>query len=221
MQSDSGSTVSVWMTTTKMPTFAALEEDLSCDVCIVGAGIVGLTAAYHLVRAGVDVIILDDGQVCGGETSRTTAHLSCVLDDRFQWLERVHGEKRVREGTASHMAAINRIESIVREENIACDFERVPGYLFLGKRESPEFLDRELEAAKRAGLTDGRRLARVPGLSWDSGPCLEFPHAGAVPSPRVSRRRHARDRERQGADLHRHSRRFHRRQTAASAGEDA
>ena len=175
MQSDSGNTVSVWMSTSKMPTFAALEEDLSCDVCIVGAGIVGLTAAYHLVRADADVVILDDGPVCGGETSRTTAHLSCGLDDRFQWLERVHGEKRVRESTASHMAAINRIESIVREESIACDFERVPGYLFLGKRESPEFLDRELEAAKRAGLTDARKLERAPGLPWDSGPCLEFP----------------------------------------------
>jgi len=145
MQSDSGKTVSVWMDTIKMPTFAPLEEDLSCDVCIVGAGIVGLTTAYHLVRAGADVVILDDGEVCGGETSRTTAHLSCVLDDRFQWLERVHGEKRVRESTSSHMAAINRIEAIVREEKIECDFARVPGYLLLGKSDAPDFLDRELE----------------------------------------------------------------------------
>lgn len=175
MRSDSGKTVSVWMDTTKMPSFAALEEDLSCDVCIVGAGIVGLTTAYHLVRAGADVVILDDGPVSGGETSRTTAHLSCVLDDRFQWLERVHGEQRVRLSTESHMAAIDRIEAIVREEKIACDFDRVPGYLILGKNEAPDFLDRELEAARRASLTDARRLERIPDLPWDSGPCLEFP----------------------------------------------
>ena len=175
MRSDSGNTVSVWMDTTKMPTFAPLEEDLSCDVCIVGAGIVGLTTAYHLVRAGADVVILDDGPVCGGETSRTTAHLTAVLDDRFQWLEQVHGKKRVRESTASHLAAINRIESIVTEESIVCDFERLPGYLLLGKTDAPDFLDRELEAAKRAGLSDARKLARVPDLPWDSGPCLEFP----------------------------------------------
>ena len=175
MRSDSGDTVSVWMDTSKMPTFAPLEEDLSCDVCIVGAGIVGLTTAYHLVRAGVDVVILDDGPVCGGETSRTTAHLTAVLDDRFQWLEHVHAKDAVRESTASHMAAINRIEAIVREEKIACDFERLPGYLFLGKRESPDFLDRELKAAKRAGLSDARKLARIPDLLWDCGPCLEFP----------------------------------------------
>src|SRR5688572_13211921 len=133
MRSDSGTTVSVWMDTTKMPTFQPLEEDLSCDVCIVGAGIVGLTTAYHLVNDGADVIVLDDGPVCGGETSRTTAHLSCVLDDRFQWLERVHGERAVRESTASHAAAIDRIEEIIRTEKIACEFKRVPGYLLLGK----------------------------------------------------------------------------------------
>jgi glycine/D-amino acid oxidase-like deaminating enzyme len=121
MRSDSGKTVSVWMDTSKMPTFAPLEEDLSCDVCIVGAGIVGLTTAYHLVRAGADVVILDDGPACGGETSRTTAHLTAVLDDRFQWLEQVHGEESVRKSTESHLAAINRIETIVREENIALD----------------------------------------------------------------------------------------------------
>jgi glycine/D-amino acid oxidase-like deaminating enzyme/nitrite reductase/ring-hydroxylating ferredoxin subunit len=175
MRSDSGSTVSVWMDTTKMPAFTPLEEDLSCDVCIVGAGIVGLTTAYHLVRAGVDVAVLDDGPVAGGETSRTTAHLTAVLDDRFQWLEHVHGKREVRLSTASHLAAINRIEAIVQEEKIACDFERVPGYLILGKRDAPDFLDRELEAAKRAGLSDARKVARVPDLPWDSGPCLEFP----------------------------------------------
>jgi glycine/D-amino acid oxidase-like deaminating enzyme/nitrite reductase/ring-hydroxylating ferredoxin subunit len=175
MRSDSGKTVSVWMDTSKMPTFAPLEEDLSCDVCIVGAGIVGLTTAYHLVRAGADVVILDDGPACGGETSRTTAHLTAVLDDRFQWLEQVHGEESVRKSTESHLAAINRIETIVREENIACDFERVPGYLMLGRSDAADFLDRELEAAKRAGLADARKLARIPGVPWDSGTCLEFP----------------------------------------------
>jgi glycine/D-amino acid oxidase-like deaminating enzyme/nitrite reductase/ring-hydroxylating ferredoxin subunit len=163
------------MDTINMPTFAPLEEDLSCDVCIVGAGIVGLTTAFHLVRAGADVVILDDGPVCGGETSRTTAHLTAVLDDRFQWLEGVHGEDRVRRSTASHLAAINRIEAIVREEDIACDFERVPGYLILGKSAARDFLDRELEAAKRAGLSDARKLSRVPDLPWDTGAALEFP----------------------------------------------
>src|SRR5919109_4902105 len=110
MRSDSGNTVSVWMDTSKMSRFAPLEEDLSCDVCIVGAGIVGLTTAYHLVRAGVDVVILDDGPVCGGETSRTTAHLTAVLDDRFQWLEQIHGKNEVGLSKFGHLAAINRIE---------------------------------------------------------------------------------------------------------------
>src|SRR5688500_3903404 len=159
MRSDSGNTVSVWMDTTKMPTFAPLEENLSCDVCIVGAGVVGLTTAYHLVRAGADVVILVDGPVCGGETSRTTAHLTAVLDDRCQWLEQVHGTERDRERTQSHLAEINRIEAIVTEESIACDFVRLPGYLLLGNIDAHDVLDREFVASKCAGLSDARKLA--------------------------------------------------------------
>lgn len=166
---------SVWMDTSKMPTYDAVQEDLSCDVCIVGAGITGLSSAYQLVKEGADVIVVDDGPIGGGETSRTSAHLAFVLDDRFHKLERMHGAARVRQAMASHAAAIDRIETIVAEEGIACDFARVPGYLFLGLDAAPDFLDRELEAAQRAGADDARKLDRVPGLSWDSGPCLEFP----------------------------------------------
>jgi glycine/D-amino acid oxidase-like deaminating enzyme/nitrite reductase/ring-hydroxylating ferredoxin subunit len=173
MRRESGS--SVWMDTSKMPAFAPLEEDLSCEVCIVGAGITGLTTAYQLVREGADVIVLDDGPIGGGETSRTSAHLAFVLDDRFHKLERMHGQERVRESMQSHAAAIDRIEAIVAQEDIACDFTRVPGYLFLGVDASPDFLDRELDAAHRAGVHDARKRERIPEVAWDSGPCLEFP----------------------------------------------
>jgi glycine/D-amino acid oxidase-like deaminating enzyme len=52
-------------------------------VCVVGAGLAGLSVAYHLARAGRAVLVLDDGPVGGGNTSRTTAHLASAIDDRF------------------------------------------------------------------------------------------------------------------------------------------
>jgi glycine/D-amino acid oxidase-like deaminating enzyme len=59
------------------------------DVCIVGAGIAGLTTAYLLTKAGKSVIVLDDGPVISGETERTTAHLVTVLDKRYCELEQL------------------------------------------------------------------------------------------------------------------------------------
>jgi glycine/D-amino acid oxidase-like deaminating enzyme len=57
-----------------------LLEDATAEVCIVGAGIAEMTIAYLLNRAGHSVIVLDDGPIAGGETGRTTAHLSNAID---------------------------------------------------------------------------------------------------------------------------------------------
>src|SRR5919199_668692 len=92
MKSDSGRTTSLWMETVDMPRFPKLGQDATCDVCVVGAGIVGMTTAYLLAREGKQVVVLDDGEVGGGETGRTTAHLAPALDDRYYEIERMHGE---------------------------------------------------------------------------------------------------------------------------------
>jgi glycine/D-amino acid oxidase-like deaminating enzyme/nitrite reductase/ring-hydroxylating ferredoxin subunit len=76
---------------------------------------------------------------------------------------------------ASHAAAIDRIESIVGTESIACDFQRLDGYLFVPPGESLDILDAEFEAARRAGLQGVRMVPRAPVTSFDSGPCLLFP----------------------------------------------
>ncbi|MDQ2979575.1 MAG: FAD-dependent oxidoreductase, partial [Acidobacteriota bacterium] len=77
----------------------------------------------------------------------------------------------------SHGAAIERIERIVEEEKIACDFERVDGFLFAAPDSDPAELDRELKAARRAGLPI-EKIPRAPLPSFDTGPCLRFPLQG-------------------------------------------
>lgn len=113
------------MATADVPHYEPLRQDLETDVCIVGAGIAGITTAYLLGRAGKRVVVLDDGPVGGGETARTTAQLSFALDDYYSKIEKMHGAEGARLAAESHMAAVDRIESIVREESIGCDFERL------------------------------------------------------------------------------------------------
>lgn len=176
MSSDSaGQTVSVWMATAEVPEQSALAENLECDIAIVGAGISGMTTAYLLAREGKRVIVLDDGPIGGGMTERTTAHLVTALDDRYYELERLHGEKGARLAAESHRAAIDRIESIVAEESIACDFERVDGYLFTPPDESKEQLEDELKAAHTAGLVELEMVDRAPIKDFDTGAALRFP----------------------------------------------
>ncbi|HEY8151899.1 MAG TPA: FAD-dependent oxidoreductase [Vicinamibacteria bacterium] len=173
MQPEGGQTLSLWAGTAEVPGRPSLASDLVTDVCIVGAGISGLTTAYLLAREGRSVVVLDDGPIGGGETGRTSAHLSSALDDRFYRLEHLHGEEGARLAAQSHAAAIDRIESIAAADDIACDFARVDGYLFVAPGKAADELDREAEAARRAGL-DVQKVPRAPLTSFDTGPALRF-----------------------------------------------
>jgi glycine/D-amino acid oxidase-like deaminating enzyme/nitrite reductase/ring-hydroxylating ferredoxin subunit len=167
-------TTSIW-TSVEIPFRPALDKNVTADVCVVGAGIAGLTTAYLLATEGQSVLVLDDGPIAGGETSRTTAHLVNALDDRYFQLEKLHGHKGSQLAAESHTAAIDRIEEIVAKENIACEFERLDGYLFVPPGESTDVLDKELGAAHRVGLTGVELVARAPLQGFDTGPCLRFP----------------------------------------------
>lgn len=174
----SGTTVPIWYADAPTAHEPAEFQTQHADACVVGAGIAGLTTAYLLARAGRRVVVIDEKPVGGGESGRTSAHLASAIDDRFQHIERLHGQAACRLHYESHAAAINLIERIQHEEHVACDFARVNGYLFLDPGHAPEFLNEELAAAHRAGALDAARLERVPGVPGLPVPCLAFPRQG-------------------------------------------
>jgi glycine/D-amino acid oxidase-like deaminating enzyme/nitrite reductase/ring-hydroxylating ferredoxin subunit len=173
----SGDSRSIWLDTVDMPRYQPLTADADADadaeVCIVGAGIAGMTAAYLLARAGRDVLLLEDRDLGAGETGRTTAHLASAQDDRFVRLEALHGRDGARLAAESHAAAIDAIERICRDEGIDCDFRRVDGYLFPADGEPFDELLPELEAAQRAGL-DVEVVSDAPYDPFRRGRCLRF-----------------------------------------------
>ena len=114
-------TKSIWMRMGEITSPPSLDHDVVTDVCVVGAGIAGMTTAYLLLREGNSVVVLDDGPIGGGQIERTTAHLSNAIDDRYINIESWHGEAGARMAAESHTAAIDQIEAIVKEERIECN----------------------------------------------------------------------------------------------------
>lgn len=173
MQS-TGLTRSVWMQPDLERGGTPLHGDLRADVCVIGAGIAGLSVAYELSVEGVNVVVLDSRSVGAGESGRTSAHLCTALDDRYFELERLFGTCGARLAAQSHSAAIARIEEVVSAESIDCGFERVDGFLFVPPDQSVDVLNEERAAARRAGL-DVEFIDRAPA-GFETGPCLRFPH---------------------------------------------
>lgn len=168
---------SYWSATAPHMRQCPLTHNTQADVCVVGAGIAGLSTAYLLASAGKSVIVLDDGPIADGQTRQTTAHLSNAIDDRYVEIERLHGEEGARLAAQSHTAAIEKIGEIARQEHIECDYERLDGYLFVPPDQSLDILEQEQDAARRAGLTDVELLDRLPA-PWPARPCLRFPRQG-------------------------------------------
>lgn len=178
----SGTTVSAWMPDADAPAFPPLAADAECDVCVVGAGIAGLTTAYLLAKAGRRVIVLEDGPtIADGESARTTGHVATACDDYYSDIEAQLGADVARVVAESYVAAVDRMEAIVRAEGMeASTFQRLDGYYFLGKGDTAKTLDDELHASHRAGIADTERVERIPGAPFESGPALRFPRQGQV-----------------------------------------
>src|ERR1700761_4303370 len=176
MTMQSERTQSLWQSNSNADDFSrpSLSGELTAEVVVVGAGITGLSIAYQLTRDGRQVVVIDDGDIGGGNTRRTTAHLSNLLDDRFVILRRERGKDITRIAAESHGAAIDWIERVQAEEAIDCGFRRLEGYLLLGEGDDADLLDKELEAAREAGLTAEKvpqapaGLPPVPSLKFSN-----------------------------------------------------
>src|SRR5258708_3297895 len=128
MKSPDGATQSQWYDSVEVPTYPPPTGEIKTQVCVIGAGIAGLTTAYFLARDGKKVVVVDDGPIGSGQTGRTSAHLASAIDDRFLHIEKDLGKEASRVQYQSHAAAIDAIEKICADEKIDCDFKRLSGY---------------------------------------------------------------------------------------------
>ena len=155
-----------------MPEAAPLSGNAQADVCVIGAGVAGITTAYLLAQKGRTVVVIDEGAIGGGMTSCNTGELAVAMGGHAA-IERRHGIDGARLAAASQAGAIDAVEGIVRREEIACDFERVGGYLAAAA--GPGALALELESAERAGVPGIELVAAAPLDGVRVGEALRFP----------------------------------------------
>lgn len=124
-------------------------------MAIVGGGITGVTAAYLLKAAGVNVALLERSTSASGDTGYTTAHLTMVTDVLLTNLVKNFGRDTATAAWDAGQIAIDRIESHIQAESIDCDFRRVPGFLheaLTGDGLPPAELEKQAELAKDLGF---------------------------------------------------------------------
>jgi glycine/D-amino acid oxidase-like deaminating enzyme len=162
--------VSYWIDSTPETGYPELPGDLSVDVAVVGAGIVGLTTALLLKRAGRSVAVIDSQKIVGQVTGRTTAKLTSLHGLIYSYLIKSFGEDAARAYAESNQAAIEIVDTIRTQLGSECDFERQAAYTVTESKEQVPALEAEVEAAAKLGLP----------VDFVTETSLPFPVAGAV-----------------------------------------
>lgn len=164
----------LWRDTEVIPKQPQQTGQVSVDVCVIGAGITGLTAADLLKRSGKTVAVIDLGRIGWGETSHTTAHLTEVFDLDYRDLISKFGIEGAQLAAQSMRRSIERIEENTLRHGISCDFERVAGYQFTEDKQQSDELEEEAEAATKSGVPN--ELVFAAPLPFNTARAIRFDH---------------------------------------------
>lgn len=116
---------SPWLTGSPPPPRSPLADDVRVDYAVVGAGLAGLAAAYHLHLAEPDarIVVLEGNQVGGGATGASTGIVAPGVGGPITLLRRRYGDRVASATFAGSVTAVARTVELVDRENLDCDLE--------------------------------------------------------------------------------------------------
>ena len=120
---------SIWNDNDSKIKFSKLNKDSSCDVLIIGGGITGISAYYHLKKTNLKTILVEQNKIGMSTTSKSTGKLSFLQNDLLDKISNL-GEEVLSLYLKSQIEAINLICETIKKEKITCDLEKVDSILY-------------------------------------------------------------------------------------------
>ena len=166
-----------WLDTVEIPRPAQQEFPGHVDVAVIGAGFTGLAAARTLAKSGASVAVFDSETVGWGASSRNGGMVLTGLKLPAAVLIARYGKEATARMYAASLESINCVETLVREENISCDFARC-GHLEVACK--PKHFDDFRRSAEAAAREFGHQQRLVPKEQLQSEIGSAIYHGGLV-----------------------------------------
>ena len=160
--------LSLWLDKSGRPDHPPLDADDQADVAVVGAGIVGLTTAALLTRAGRRVIVLDRYDVGAVTTGHTTAKVTVLHGLRYAQIIRKHDVSTARAYATANRTGLQWLVDEAREAG--ADIEMRPAFTYVTEPRLEQAVRDEAAALRSAGV--------IAELTTETG--LPFPVVAAV-----------------------------------------
>jgi glycine/D-amino acid oxidase-like deaminating enzyme/nitrite reductase/ring-hydroxylating ferredoxin subunit len=158
---------SYWIATANAPARPPLDASIQTDVVIAGAGIVGLTAAALLAKAGKHVVVLEKGAIAAGVSGQTTAKVTLQHGLIYHRLVKDFGQDRA----AIHVDANRAGQDFIREHAPpSADWTEADSYVYATQADRAEEMHAEVETCRQLGLP----------VTWQDDTELPFDTVGAV-----------------------------------------
>lgn len=144
---------SLWIENTKNSTkFPKLEKDIDTEVCVIGAGLFGLTTAYYLSKNNIPVTVVEAENEIGIKVSgNTTGKITSQHGLFYDHLIKDYGEKIAKNYYEANQEAVTNIKNIINENNIECDLSLQDSYVYTMDENEVEKIKDEVEAVKKIG----------------------------------------------------------------------
>lgn len=120
---------SIWTNEINEEPYPELNEDIKCDVLIIGGGIAGISAALNL-KDNKNVVLIDKDKIGYGVTSHTTGKLTYLQGTMYTDIQKAHDFNIARQYLESQKDAIEIAIENIKKYNIDCDLEKNYSYLF-------------------------------------------------------------------------------------------
>ena len=151
---------SIWSKTAEKPQFDAFDGNKNVDVLIIGGGIAGILCAYKLKEAGVDCMLVEEDEICGGITKNTTAKITLGHGLIYDKMLKRFGEDNARLYAEVQTKAIKEYARLCKD--IDCDYETRDNYVY--SLDDRKKIEKEVTALNLLGVK--AELANVKELPF-------------------------------------------------------
>lgn len=164
---------SLWLTENKNDNkFDNLSANIETDVCIIGAGIFGMTCGYYLSKAGLKVSIIEKDEIGHKTTGHTTAKITSQHGLFYTYLVETYGEGFAKDYLSANQEAIENIKEIIDAEKINCDFERQSNFVYTTNSSDVQKFKKEVDVLNSLGFP--ANFVTKTGLPFDVAGAVQF-----------------------------------------------